>query len=1043
MRRTKPGKATQSERGIALILTLAILVIATILVVGFVTSMRTERQATTSMANNASASVLASTALDHAVAILDKNIPQPAPPGVPTIAPKNWIISPGLLTIVTGPRGVVQIPLSSGPAGSTPETRAELNVLKLSGTGHTLLPTADSLPVAWQPMLKDPSIAPSASNAISGRYAFWIDDETAKINLNTAFGKPSNLDFTKLSPGTVSVPNPSSQASTFPLGHPSSVNLDVLGGPIDTAGLESAIQLQRGLNSPDAIRPHVPAGSADAFVDSNRFNMTTNSRAPEFNVFGKSRLYFLRSATGALGRPLFQFFRDAEGPNYFPAEENLQAADRHSTYYTAAALSAYLNRNDWPGMPARSFVDKWTAGYTATAARREADQVAWNMMSLGSFASGGFNGPTASSNFFQLANAATSSEVGFVSINRPNKDAVLGSLSGKAMMPICPVPLINEVSVVILPEFYTIAGGTGKYRLKVSLNVELWLPPKFPPYDFQHSQVTVGMTYLYYRATQTTANANASQQDTKYVDRSASPNDNGIRKLWISNNVGAMNPGDYSQLSSQLPLYMKSPNVIGFSGGAPGSQDFEITGTISINFKMRLFALFQQASGGAGYGTKYTSQLVPVWDKRDPGTTAAPTSWNPSPPGTPVPALDVPPDDPDDPNDYLEFTFDLDPSQFGSSPQPYTRSLEIADPRMSGLAAKWQPAGDFTNNASNAIDSMGMINNATTAAAYDTQKLAFADVQNSFTSNRTSTGFLSILPSGMQRGIPGSTLKFQPSTSSSELPDWLLLDLIAPAPISANYPDAARMNATSGVINLNAKVTPAPGSLSRWQPLQGLLLNMSGVSGTTSPSPTVTNILNHTTAGVDFGAPGVYDYVGEICEISGVSNTGASDWDKEAIIRNLAGSMTTKSNVFSVWGIAQTVKKRSSNTAYGTFEAGDVITGEKRFQAIVERYVWPGNDASSGNAHTSSAGNYDSLSTGQAAPGSAPAYVTTGTGPQWEVLDGPNAPTYPPPNPPTGTNIDPWVKNGGVRSPTALEAADNPVGALMKYHVIYFKYLEE
>ncbi|MGI8438130.1 MAG: hypothetical protein ACR2NX_14740, partial [Chthoniobacterales bacterium] len=349
----------------------------------------------------------------------------------------------------------------------------------------------------------------------------------------------------------------------------------------------------------------------------------------------------------------------------------------------------------------------------------------------------------------------------------------------------------------------------------------------------------------------------------------------------------------------------------------------------------------------------------------------------------------------------------------------------------------------FADESTHDINTMGMVNNATTAAAYDTQKLAFADIQDTFTSNRTSTGFLSILPTGMQRGIPGATLKFQPSTSAAELPDWLLLDLIAPAPISTNYPNAALMNATAGAINLNAKMTPVPGSLSRWQPLQGLLLNMPGISGTTSPSTIVTNIINHTMSGVEFGAPGVYDYPGEVCEVSGVADTGASDWDKEAIIRNLAGSMTTKSNVFSVWGVAQTVKKKAANTAYGTFEAGDIVTGEKRFQAIVERYVWPGNDASSGNAHTDASGTYDSLSTGQASPGSAPAYVTTGTGPQWEVLDGPDAPTYPPPNPPTGTTIDPWVKKGAARSATTLDAANNPVGAVMKYRVIYFKYLEE
>ena len=634
------------------------------------------------------------------------------------------------------------------------------------------------------------------------------------------------------------------------------------------------------------------------------------------------------------------------------------------------------------------------------------------------------------------ARHAMMGEVGFVSVNKPNRDAVLGTLSGKAMIPIYPVPLIDEVSLVISPEFYTLSDGTGKYRLKVSLIVELWLPQNYPPYDFSQSQITVGMTYLYYHATQGTppTGADVSQEDTKYVDRPASPpNDNGIRKLWASNNLGTMNPGEYSQLATILPFYMK--NVSGFNSGSSGAQDFETAGTISVTFKMRLFALFQQINGAGAYGTKFTSQLIPVWDKRDPGTTAAATTWNPPPPGTPVPALDAPTDDP---HDYVEFTFDLDPSQFGTSPAPYTRSVEIADPRIAGRAGKWQPAGDFTDVSNQSIDTLGAINNSTIATPFDIQKLAFVDIQTAFSSNRVGTGFLSILPTGMQRGIPGETLKFQPSASASELPDWLLLDLVAPEPLSTNYPNASHMNATAGSININGQITPPLGTFSRWQPLQALLENMPGASGTGSPSAVVTNILNHTTVGTDFGAPGVYDYPGEICETMGVADSGASDWEKESIIRNLAGAMTTKSNVFNVWGVAQTIKKKSSNTAYGVFESGDIVTSEKRFEAIVERYVWPGKESAAGNGNVNPSGQYDSLSTSRNSPGLAPAY-TTGTAPTWEALDGPDAPTYPP----AGLTLDPWVQNARLHTPTTLEQANNPVGALMKYRVVYFRYLED
>ena len=325
----------EKESGIALVVTLGILVIATILVVGFVTSMRTERQVSASMANNEIASLIAQSAVDHAISILDRNIPQPVPPGTSTANATNWIISPGLLTTVQGPAATTQIPLSSGTPAPAPAQNAELNVPQLSGSGYTLLPTSASLQAAWISVLKDPSVVPSNTNQITGRYAFWIDEEGAKVNLNTAYGKPTGMDFTRLTPGIITV-----NSANYPLGHPSSVNLDMLnlsGNTIDSAALATAVGNQGGLSSIDQLKAYVSAGNPDTLLNANKFSLTVYSRAPEFNVFGKSRLYFLRKTTGQLGSPMFQFFRDSEGPNYFPMDENANGADRHSLYYTAAA----------------------------------------------------------------------------------------------------------------------------------------------------------------------------------------------------------------------------------------------------------------------------------------------------------------------------------------------------------------------------------------------------------------------------------------------------------------------------------------------------------------------------------------------------------------------------------------------------------------------------------------------------------------------------------------------------------------------------------
>jgi hypothetical protein len=217
-------------------------------------------------------------------------------------------------------------------------------------------------------------------------------------------------------------------------------------------------------------------------------------------------------------------------------------------------------------------------------------------------------------------------------------------------------------------------------------------------------------------------------------------------------------------------------------------------------------------------------------------------------------------------------------------------------------------------------------------------------------------------------------------------------------------------------------------------------------SGATAPSTIVDNILKHklATGGIDFGAAKLYDYPGEICEILGVADSGATDWDKELLVRNLASELTTKTNVFSVWGVVQTVKKNPANTSatkQGTFEtksggaaADDIVTGEKRFEAIVERYIWPGKEGSPGNANVDATGRYNQTSSSQTKPGFAPPY----SGGTWEPIDGPNIPTYP-----AGAHTDPWVKTAPNYSSTGIDAANNPAGAVMKYRLIYFRYLSD
>ncbi len=1055
-------RPTKNQRGIALVLTLAILVIATILLVGFATTMRTERQATVSMSNNSTAAILSQTALDHAIALLDKNIPQPIPPGVSSASPINWLINPGLLTTTQGTSPPIQIPLSSGDPLPPPALNAELNIPLLSGLGNTIAPPgpagqASTMQAAWVPIVRDPTAVGGPTNQIVGRYAFWMDDESAKINLNTAKGKPSaaNLDFSKLTPGVIPV-----GSSTYPLGHPASVNLDML-GQIDTNGLASAVGLQGGLKTVESVKPFLPPASSDAFLAANKFLLSTYGRDPEFNVFGKSRFFPFKKAR-PLGRPFFQFFRDLEAPMYFHGEE-APAADPASLYYTAASISGtatrpgILSRNDWPGMPARSFVDKWAVGSTPLAAQREADQVAWNILTMGNFADyGNAYSTSTSGDYVKFENKIAAGQAGAIgTVNYPNAAVPLGPLSQKAIVPAFPRPLVNEVSVTLFLEPFSVA-GTPKYRLKVWLQTELWLGPGYPACDFGAEAAEVGLTYMSYSVSQVGNPAPAvTQQDTKYI-KNGDPD--GIRSFFGAKTNGVLPDSSGSRYAVVVTqgapgqptaqnkwIYVR--NGSGFSSSTTGPFNFEQQGTLHCNFKLRLF----EHSPSGSVPKAPPSSLVPVIDKRDPATLAANSPFGiPPPPSPQVPAFAPPADDPNA-KDYIEFDFDLNPSTLSN--QVITRSLEIPDPRLGGRAAAWVMAPNFNDpNQANA-DSLGAPNTVTTG--WDAKKMAFVDFSNpASSSNRPSIGMFSLVATGMQRGLAGASLNLQPSGNSNELPDWLLLDLFAPSGDADNYADLSSMNSSAGKVSLNASIYPAGAQFNpplRWQPLQAVFQNMSGAStvgaGATSPSQVVSNVLNHTLAagGTDFGAPNQYDYLGEVCEIAGVADSTAADWDKEALVRYLASNLSTKTNTFSVWGVAQTVKKNPLNTApaaQGTFEtkatgaqADDTVTGEKRFQAIVERYLWQGNDAIAGNGHVSAAGTYDRLAS-QPQPGVPPNYLPA---PNWENVDGPDAPTYP-----VSGNSGPWTQNAPASySASPLTSANNPLRASMKYRVLYFRYLDE
>lgn len=381
--------------------------------------------------------------------------------------------------------------------------------------------------------------------------------------------------------------------------------------------------------------------------------------------------------------------------------------------------------------------------------------------------------------------------------------------------------------------------------------------------------------------------------------------------------------------------------------------------------------------------------------------------------------------------------------------------METTDPRVNQLASDWHSSpnsGGIAGNTDVGVRTLPPYPAST--ADGDESKLAFLDASQYTPATfpafpvhyggrphdtdkmMSSVGWLSCVSTGIQSGKPWRTLKFQPG-GNGDPPDWLLMDLFA-VPFNASALPAGQrfpnlngpapityMNSTAGKINLNAQLFPDKAVNSnfappdRTLPLRALFENMyrgntpfTSTGAATNDSLTLaTNVLAYQTAN------GPFSYAGQVCEVPGVADTGSNEWEKEAIIRNLGSLITTRSNAFSVWGVAQTVKKNPANSTaakQGIFEtktagatADDIVTGEKRFHAIVERHVWPGVDGVVGNAKTDAGGTYNQLG--------GNAWLASPT----NALDGAN-PAAP-----------------------GFDQSYNPQAAVIKYKVRFFEYLDD
>ncbi|MBE2178930.1 MAG: hypothetical protein IAE97_00460 [Chthoniobacterales bacterium] len=279
--------------GSALTITLVFVVLVTVIVVAYFSSVTLETKVAGSVLHQQRAGHLAVMGVDAAVARLREGLGTGAESwddpyrNFATTPPTFfWSISPGRLTqwdyASTNPRA--KIPLFSTNATGT--NLVNLNRRLLDGTFPIIGSTnggasAPELSVKYVEVLRDPTAAASSSNSIVGRYAFWIDDESAKINVNVASGTdPKYPDSVALTSTT--------KRYGLGVGAPGEIALTVLGVSTSTATNMVKFAREQGFASPAEILR--VAGTTTNTYAANVFHLTAASRSPELNVFGQPRV---------------------------------------------------------------------------------------------------------------------------------------------------------------------------------------------------------------------------------------------------------------------------------------------------------------------------------------------------------------------------------------------------------------------------------------------------------------------------------------------------------------------------------------------------------------------------------------------------------------------------------------------------------------------------------------------------------------------------------------------------------------------------------
>jgi len=318
-------KTRKRHRGAALVVVLTVIILAVVLVVGLTVAMRMERSASFYDLERARAEAMARVGVDYGKALLIGA----------TATNRFWLSSPGRITASDSntfgaPSNLIL--LSSGYTNATnADVSADLNRKSLVAGDRTIDPAGTNFNFQWIYVRKDGSYTNAPGADTDGRFAFWVDDESTRVDLNTAAARSS---------GT-------------PDAWPSQISLGALPG----LGAYAITIAEAASNAP-YVTPYDALGRDASWTNalfSDRFYLTHYTQDPDVDPWGQPRIVLsTRDTSAPQGRPYIDILGTTNAdPGTYAA---LSAAGVAKVYTN---IVSGLMRTNWPYAGTNSFVIKY------------------------------------------------------------------------------------------------------------------------------------------------------------------------------------------------------------------------------------------------------------------------------------------------------------------------------------------------------------------------------------------------------------------------------------------------------------------------------------------------------------------------------------------------------------------------------------------------------------------------------------------------------------------------------------------------------------